>query len=108
MKTVFVDVGTRVTRKRDGATGVVVDRRLAVPSVAHPGIYGKTVLGIRLDDVALAKAAGGDMVGDLSWFTSNFRVDPRGCLHNAMRERTGDATRAWECADCGYVYGGSD
>ena len=73
-KRVFVDVGVRVTRKRDGAPGVVVNRSLCVPSVAHPGIYGKTVLSIRLDDAALAAAAGGDMVGDLSWFTSCFRV----------------------------------
>jgi hypothetical protein len=69
-----VDVGTLVVRKRDGATGRVVDRRLAVPSVAHPGIYGKTLLSVRLDDTDLRKAAGGDMVGDLSWFASNFKA----------------------------------
>lgn len=27
------------------------------------------------------------------------------CTHNAMRERKGDAVHAWECADCGHVYG---
>jgi hypothetical protein len=73
-KTRFVDVGTRVTRKRDGATGTISSRALAVPSVAHPGVYGKTILGILLDDAALRQAAGGEMVGDLNWFTSNFRV----------------------------------
>jgi hypothetical protein len=26
------------------------------------------------------------------------------CSHNAMRERLDDA-HAWECAECGYVYG---
>lgn len=68
----FVDVGCQVQRKRDGATGVVVGRALAVPSVAMPGIYGKTVLTIRLDDPALRQAAGGDQTGDLSWFVSNW------------------------------------
>jgi hypothetical protein len=76
-KTRFVDVGTRVERKRDKAQGAIVDRSLVVPSVAHPGIYGKTVLSIRLDDPQLRHNAGGDMVGDLSWFTSNFRVVTR-------------------------------
>ncbi len=73
-KRVVTNVGVRVTRKRDGAPGVVVERYLTVPSVAHPGIYGKTVLSIRLDDAELARMAGGDMAGDLSWFASNFRV----------------------------------
>jgi uncharacterized Zn finger protein len=27
------------------------------------------------------------------------------CTHNRMRERLGDKALAWECADCGYVYG---
>lgn len=27
------------------------------------------------------------------------------CAHNAMRERPNDTTHAWECADCGYIYG---
>jgi hypothetical protein len=73
-KRTFVDVGTRFERKRDGATGTVVDRFASVPSVAHPGIYGKTLLALRLDDETLRAAAGGDMTGDLSWFASLFRV----------------------------------
>ena len=70
----FVDVGTRVERKRDGATGVVVSRFLATSPIARPGIYGTTCLSIRLDDPDLALKAGGDMTGDLSWFRSNFKV----------------------------------
>ncbi len=70
----MVDIGQRVERKRDGAAGVIVARSLAVPSVAHPGIYGKTVVSIRLDDQTLRANAGGDMVGDLSWLKSNFRI----------------------------------
>lgn len=27
------------------------------------------------------------------------------CLHNTMKARRGDLTHAWECADCGYIYG---
>ena len=27
------------------------------------------------------------------------------CDHNAMVERPGDGTYAWECAECGYIYG---
>lgn len=34
-------------------------------------------------------------------------LDP-GCRHSAMRERAGDARHAWECADCGHVYGNSE
>ena len=29
------------------------------------------------------------------------------CAHTTMKERVGDAQYAWECADCGYVYGTS-
>jgi hypothetical protein len=27
------------------------------------------------------------------------------CSHNAMVERVGDPLHAWQCADCGYLYG---
>ena len=27
------------------------------------------------------------------------------CTHNVMTERVGDPVYAWQCADCGYVYG---
>ena len=27
------------------------------------------------------------------------------CRHNAMVERMDDNVHAWECADCGYIYG---
>ncbi len=27
------------------------------------------------------------------------------CTHNAMVERKGDNAHAWQCADCGHVYG---
>jgi hypothetical protein len=64
-----IDVGTRVERKRDGATGTIVNRTGAVNAL---GV--KTLLSIRLDDAALAQAAGGDMIGDLSWFASYFRA----------------------------------
>lgn len=69
------EIGTRVTRKRDGATGTVTERQLVVPSVAHPGIYGKTTVTIRLDDEALRAKAGGDMTGDLGWANSNFKKE---------------------------------
>lgn len=71
------DIGMRVQRKRDGAVGSIVGWKLAVPSVAHPGVYGKTIVTIRLDDAALRAAAGGDMTGDLSWARSNFKVIQR-------------------------------
>lgn len=29
----------------------------------------------------------------------------RGCRHSNMKERKEDPEHAWECADCGYVYG---
>lgn len=29
------------------------------------------------------------------------------CMHTRMIERVGDANHAWECADCGYIYGRS-
>ena len=67
-------IGERVARKRDGATGVIVGRTLVVPSVAHPGIYGKTVVSVRLDDTELAAKVGGDMDGDLGWLRSYFAV----------------------------------
>jgi hypothetical protein len=67
-------IGTKVIRKRDGATGEIVYRELAVPSIAHPGVYGKITVSIRLDDDCLWKAAGGDMVGDLGWLKSLFKV----------------------------------
>lgn len=31
------------------------------------------------------------------------RID--GCTHNNMVERKGDPSHAWQCADCGHVYG---
>ena len=30
------------------------------------------------------------------------------CTHNAMVEQPDDATHAWVCADCGYVYHAQD
>src|SRR5262245_21716817 len=30
------------------------------------------------------------------------------CQHNSMIERPGDGTHAWQCADCGHVYGGEN
>ena len=68
-------IGTKVIRKRDGATGMIVNRTLCVPSVAHPGIYGKTIVSIRLDNADWNSQAGGDQVGDLSWLKSNFMVE---------------------------------
>jgi hypothetical protein len=65
-----VDVGTRCQRKCDGAAGVIVNRTQAATSRPLPGVYGKTLLSVRLDDETLRAA--GDMTGDLSWFTSNF------------------------------------
>ena len=65
-------VGMVVRRKRDNARGVVVSQETSVPSVAHPGVYGKTIVSIRLDDPELRQSAGGDMTGDLSWLKSNF------------------------------------
>jgi hypothetical protein len=61
------DIGTKVTRKRDGLTGTISERVLCVPSVAHPGIYGKTVLTIHFED------GSHDSTGDLGWFRSNFK-----------------------------------
>jgi hypothetical protein len=66
-------IGMKVIRKRDGATGIVTERSLCVPTVAHPGIYGKTIISVRLDDANLNRQAGGDQVGDLGWLKSNFK-----------------------------------
>lgn len=66
--------GRFVTRKRDGAAGEVIEVSDSHPSVAHPGPFFKTLIHIRLDDSTLREAAGGDMVGELSWFRSNFKV----------------------------------
>jgi hypothetical protein len=65
--------GKRVTRRRDGAAGVVVETFLSVPSTSRPGVWGTTCVIVRLDDLTLRQAAGGDMTGDASWFRSNFK-----------------------------------
>ncbi len=73
-KQMKTDIGTKVVRKQDGATGVIIERSLCVPSVAHPGIYGKTIVSVRLDNADWNRQAGGDQVGDLGWLKSNFKV----------------------------------
>jgi hypothetical protein len=67
-KKLSTDIGTKVTGKWNGRTGTVVDRSLSVPSVAHPGIWGKTVVTVRFND------GGFDATGDRGWFRSNFRT----------------------------------
>lgn len=65
-------VGKRIVRKRDGATGSVSDvSEVCTRGVAFPF---KTLVHVRLDSTLLADAVGGDMVGDLGWFKSYFRV----------------------------------
>lgn len=66
--------GRYVTRKRDSAIGEVIEVSLSAPSTPHPGVWGKTIIVIRLQDQTLREAAGGDMTGDLGWFRSNFKV----------------------------------
>lgn len=68
------EVGARVERKRDGAAGTIVKRYLAVSSFSRPGIYGSELVAIRLDDLELNAAAGGDQHGPVSWARSNFRI----------------------------------
>jgi hypothetical protein len=72
------DIGTRVVRKRDSATGVITSRVLSVSPVSRPGVFGQTVVGVTLDDAALRAAAGGEMVGELGWLKSNFWLEKRG------------------------------
>lgn len=67
------DIGTKVIRKRDGATGTIVSRSLSISSIAHPGIYGKTIVSVRLDNADWNGQAGGDQVGDLGWLKSYFK-----------------------------------
>lgn len=66
--------GRHVARKRDGAIGEVIAVDLAVPSRAHPGVWGKTVITIHYQDQLVQDAVGGDATGDLSWFRSHFKV----------------------------------
>jgi len=33
------------------------------------------------------------------------KILDRDCQHNTMIERKNDTDHAWQCADCGYVYG---
>ena len=68
------EVGTKVERKRDRAMGAIIKRELCVPSVSHPGIYGKTIVTVRLDNADWNRQAGGDQVGDLGWLKSNFKI----------------------------------
>lgn len=73
----MIAVGARVIRKRDGATGQIVSRDLAVPSTARPGVFGTTIVAVRLDDASLNRQAGGDQVGDLGWLKSYFAIEVR-------------------------------
>lgn len=72
-----VSVGTRVERKRDGATGVVVKRHAIIASRKF-GVV-KILLDVRLDDPTLRPSTSDgrtfDLSGDLSWFRSMFRVE---------------------------------
>jgi hypothetical protein len=79
-------VGTRVARKRDGATGKVVKQALAVSPFSRPGVYGTTVVTVRLDDDALNARAGGDQVGDLGWLKSYLQTG--GEMTSKVTERT--------------------
>lgn len=67
-------MGRDVARKRDGAIGRVVDVALAVPQVARPGKWGKTIVTVRYRDEAVRREVGGDATGDLGWFRSHFKV----------------------------------
>jgi hypothetical protein len=60
--------GQQVRRKKDNELAIVLSVSLAVPSMAHPGPFGKTVVTLRLCNETLALAVGGDQTGDLSWF----------------------------------------
>lgn len=70
-------IGTRVVRKRDEATGVIISRVISVPSVVHTGVYGKMIFSVRLDNADWNRQAGGDQVGDLGWLKSYFRLEAR-------------------------------
>lgn len=65
--------GRDVQRKRDGAFGRVTNLS-EVFTGSHPGQVFKTLVTVSLRDEALARRAGGPMVGDLGWFRSNFKV----------------------------------
>ena len=69
----FAEVGLALVRKSDNARGTIVARALAVSSFSRPGVYGKVVVTVRLDDAGKRASAGGDMVGDLGWLRSHFR-----------------------------------
>ena len=64
-------LGQKVKRKRDGAIGHVTEISEAFTG-SHPGRVFKTLVAVTLIDNALSLAAGGPMVGDLSWFRSFF------------------------------------
>lgn len=66
--------GMAIVNKRDGGTATVVGVALSVPSVAHPGPWGKIIVTVRRDDPAEAAKRGGDQTGDLSWFKSEWKV----------------------------------
>lgn len=66
-------LGRNVKRKSDGAIGRVTNVSEAFTG-SHSGHVFKTLVTVTLQDKALARKAGGPMVGDLGWFRSYFRV----------------------------------